>query len=169
MTMILKAIQFAKQKHHGQIRKGSGEEYITHPVAVSYILASYKKSKKLEELLVAACCHDLLEDTQTTFIELVQEFSPLVASLVYELTNDTDAIAKIGKLEYHKKKLLGISNYGLLIKLADRLHNISDQPSEKIVADTIILMECLKENRKLTKTQLLLVTDILIECKNNEH
>ncbi|HET8686436.1 MAG TPA: HD domain-containing protein [Methanosarcina sp.] len=161
MKMILKAINFANARHEGQVRKGSGDPYITHPVAVSYILASFKKSKKMEELLAACILHDTLEDTQTNFVELATEFSPLVASLVFELTNDEEEIAKIGKMEYQKKKLLGLSNYGLLIKLADRLHNISDNPTKKMLDDTICILHHLVENRKLTKTQSLMVEEIL--------
>lgn len=164
MKLVLKALKFATQKHQGQVRKGSGLDYVTHTIAVSYILAAFKRSKHFEELIVAAILHDTLEDTDTTFIELATEFTPLVASLVLELSNDEEQIKLLGKLAYHKKKLVGMSSYGLVIKLADRLHNVSDQPTEKMVIETIELMEHLKENRRLSGTQFKLVEEILRVC-----
>jgi (p)ppGpp synthase/HD superfamily hydrolase len=166
MTLILKALNFSKEKHQGQIRKGSGVEYVTHPIAVSYLVASYKKSKHLEELIVASMLHDTIEDTDATFIEIATTFTPLVASLVLELSNDSEQIKTMGKLEYQKKKTVGMSSYGLLIKLADRLHNVSDQPSVKMISDTIELIDNLKKNRKLSKTHKLIIVDILKICNS---
>lgn len=164
MTMILRALKFSNRKHHGQVRKGSGAAYVTHPIAVSYLVAAYKRSKHLEELISAALLHDALEDTDATFIEIARNFTPLVASLVLELSNDVEQIEKVGKLEYQKKKMLGMSSYGLIIKLADRLHNISDHPTAKMVADTIVLLEFLKKNRKLSKTHKAIIVDIMKLC-----
>lgn len=166
MNLVLKALNFAKEKHLGQFRKVSGEEYISHPVAVSYIVASYKKSECLDELLAASLLHDTLEDTDTTFVELATEFTPLVAGLVQELTNDPEKIKKLGKAEYQKVKLVGISSYGLIIKLADRLHNISDSPTPKMVNDTQALMNHLVVERKLSKTHQKMVAEITRVCMN---
>jgi (p)ppGpp synthase/HD superfamily hydrolase len=164
-AMILKAIKFATEKHEGQIRKGSGEPYIVHPIMVSYILAQYKQSKNIEELVCAALLHDTLEDTDTTFDEIVNEFTPLVASLVMELTSDENLIKQIGKNEYLKIKLCGISNYGLILKLADRLGNISDNPSDQMLNDTIELIAHIRKNRKLTVSQSSIVMDIVDKCR----
>ena len=70
-----------------------------------------------------------------------------------ELSNDVDAIKQVGKLEYQKKKLVGMSSYGLVIKLADRLHNVSDFPTNKMITDTIELIEFLTKVRKLSISQ----------------
>lgn len=165
MSMVLKAIQFGINKHQGQTRKVSGADYISHPITVSYLVTTYKKSKRLDELVVAAILHDTLEDTNTSFIELASEFTPLVASLVLELTNDQNQIDICGKLEYQKKKLVGMSSYGLIIKLVDRLHNISDFPTDRMIGETIFLMTHLQKNRKLSKTHKTIIKDILILCK----
>jgi (p)ppGpp synthase/HD superfamily hydrolase len=138
-------------------------EYVTHTIAVSYLVGKYKTSKKLEHLIVAAILHDTLEDTVTTFGELVDNFGPLVASLVLELSNDSEQIGKLGKLEYQKRKCLGISSYGLVIKLCDRLHNISDNPTDKMVLDTVELLKFLKRHRKLSKTQQKIIKEIEIK------
>ena len=164
MRLIIDAFDFAKEKHAGQFRKGSGDIYLVHPVSVSYIVARYKISKHIEELLAAAYLHDLLEDTDTTFGELVVRFGPLVARIVFELTNDDAEIELIGKKEYQKKKMAGMSSYSLILKLADRMHNISDQPTMKMVEDTLEIMQHLLTARKLTKTQMQMVNDIIAAC-----
>lgn len=168
MKMLLDAIQFANRKHKGQKRKKSGEPYVTHPLAVSYIVAAYKRSKKLTELLVAAILHDCLEDTKTTFEEISRKFSPFVASLVLELSNDKEALGKLGKFEYQARKMCGMSNYALVLKLADRMHNISDSPTDQMVLDTLAIMKRLRTSRKLTKTQLAMVTEIERLCREHQ-
>ncbi|GBG14445.1 guanosine-3',5'-bis(Diphosphate) 3'-pyrophosphohydrolase [Novimethylophilus kurashikiensis] len=168
MQEVLDALQFAKQRHKGQVRRGSGEPYITHPVAVSYLVAAYKRSKRLRELIVAAMLHDVVEDTSTTIEEISRRFGVFVASLVLELTNDKEEILRHGKLEYQSKKLLSISGYALVIKLADRLHNISDAPTPKMVRDTLVLIERLRAGRKLTKTQEAMVSDLESLCHQKQ-
>jgi len=163
--LVLKAFEFSARKHSGQTRRGSGAAYVSHPLAVSYLVAAYKRSKHLDELLCAALLHDVLEDTDTTFTELAQEFTPLVASLVQELTNDAAEVARVGKQAYQLKKMSGMSSYGLVLKLADRLHNISDHPSEKMVQDTLALLRELKVQRKLSPSQLELVQAIEQACE----
>lgn len=164
MNLVLKALQFAMVKHEGQTRRGSGDAYVSHPLAVSYLVAGYKISKKIDEILAASLLHDTIEDTETTFLEIATEFTPLVAGLVMELTNDESQIAKLGKLEYQKKKLCGISSYGLVIKLADRLHNVSDNPTKKMLVDTLELVAYVSESRKLSKTQKRMIDDIVGVC-----
>lgn len=164
MRLIIDAFDFAKEKHLGQFRKGSGDAYLTHPVSVSYIVARYKISKHLEELLAAAYLHDVLEDTDATFAELAARFGPLVASIVFELTNDEVEIKLIGKKAYQMKKMVGMSSYALILKLADRMHNISDQPTQKMVEDTLEIMQHLLTARKLSKTHMQMVNDIIAEC-----
>lgn len=166
MKMLLDAIHFACEKHSGQVRRGSDTPYVVHTIAVSYLVATYKgKSKRLEELVAAAVLHDCLEDTDTTVEELHQHFTPLVASLVQEVSNDKEQVAKLGKLEYQAQKLLKMSNYALTIKLADRLHNILDSPREKMVSNTIELMQRIKKGRHLTATQVALVHEIELACE----
>jgi (p)ppGpp synthase/HD superfamily hydrolase len=164
MHKIYEAMKFGERQHRGQKRKGSGLPYITHPIAVSYLLAQYKVSKNLEDLIVACILHDVLEDTSASHQVISKKFGALVASLCHELTNDSVEIAKHGKLEYQSRKLLGISSYALVCKLVDRLHNIMDGPTQKMLADTLVLMERLREGRKLTKTQMRIVTDIETQC-----
>lgn len=164
MMLIYEAIKFADRRHKGQKRKVTGLPYISHPIAVSYLLAQYKVSKRLEELVAACILHDVLEDTKTTHAELARKFGPLVASLVYEMTNDPEQVSKLGKAEYQRVKLAGMSSWGLVCKLVDRLHNLMDHPSKKQVSETVELMAHLKKARKLTGTQRRIVDDIERRC-----
>lgn len=158
--MLFKALQFAGEKHRGQFRRESGLPYVVHPTSVAFLLAKYKRSKRQEELQVACLLHDTLEDTDTSFTELAEEFSPLVASLVLALTSDKEEIEAIGKTAYLTKKMLGMSNYALAIKLADRLSNILDNPSESYKEQTASILEVLKTQRQLTKSHLRLIEAI---------
>lgn len=115
---------FAANKHEGQFRKMSGAPYITHPMKVVRILQSV--GVKDENLLVSAFLHDTLEDTNTSYDELKQEFSSTIADLVKELTSSKEEIKRMGKTEYLSKHMARMSQGALTIKLADRLHNVSD-------------------------------------------
>jgi (p)ppGpp synthase/HD superfamily hydrolase len=157
---VIKALQFATEKHSGQKRRISGDDYISHPVKVSYLLATYKRSKKQDDLIVAALLHDTLEDTDTTFDEIYNIFGPLVASLVLELTSDEDEIKIVGKNNYLKSKMSGMSSWGLTLKLVDRLANISDHPTQNYCNQTLELLEFLEKKRNFSNTQQNIVDDI---------
>ena len=166
MNIVFKAIQYATSKHDGQLRKVSKDPYITHPITASYLLAAYKaNSKRFPELLAAMVLHDVLEDTDTTFEALVTEFGPFIASLVYELTNDEEKMKEVGKLEYQKKKMHGMTSYGLTLKLIDRLANIQDNPTESYKQCTLELLSYVQDVRKLSTTQMRIISDILYEIK----
>lgn len=159
-ALILRAIRFAEEKHQGQKRKFSGEDYISHPIIVSYYIPYFKKSKNINNLICAGILHDTVEDTRTSYDEILQQFGIQVASLVFELTSNQEEIDKIGKCQYLKNKLVGCSSYALVIKLLDRLANISDNPTEKMLQDTKDIISFVKENRKLTKTHLKIIAKI---------
>jgi (p)ppGpp synthase/HD superfamily hydrolase len=164
--MILTALKFAERKHRGQVRKVSGKPYVIHPIVASYMVVKYKKSKHLEELIVALLLHDTLEDTTATFAEIAKMFGPLVAGIVFEMTSDEAEIKKLGKNEYFKKKMCGMSSYALICKLVDRYCNIKDSPKIEYVYDTITLISHLQCNRKLTKSHKGICKDILEECSS---
>ncbi len=122
---IDRAFRLGAQVHQGQMRK-SGEPYITHPVAVARILADMHLDG---ETLVAAILHDTLEDTHLTKEEVEAEFGSTVADLV-------DGVTKLDKVDFatreaataesFRKMLLAMARdlRVMLIKLADRLHNM---------------------------------------------
>src|SRR5690606_1221663 len=158
--VIRKAIKFAEDKHQGQVRKLSGSPYIHHPLMVSYVAANFKKSKNLYKLIAAAILHDVIEDTNASPEEIAKEFGKLISSLVFELSDDKEEIARVGKLEYQKAKWPGLSNYGLFLKLGDRYCNILDDAGEKYITDTSIIISGLKKKRRLTGSQRSILREI---------
>lgn len=147
------AADFARGKHAGQTRS-DGSPYITHPVRVAHIVRTHKRSKNIDHLVNAALLHDTVEDTETTLEELEALFGQLAASLVSELTSDPVKIKEIGKTAYLQQKMAAMSSYGLVIKLADRLDNVSDLATAKNAkwrakykAETIDILDHIEHNR----------------------
>jgi GTP pyrophosphokinase len=135
VEQIEQAYQVARAAHSGQYRQ-SGEPYITHPLAVAKILAEWHLDA---QALMAALLHDVVEDTATTKSEISRSFGKPVADLV-------DGVSKIDKIEFSslqhaqaenfRKMLLAMARdvRVILIKLADRLHNmrtLESVPAEK--------------------------------------
>ena len=126
ISMIEKAYTIARDAHEGQVRK-SGEPYIIHPLCVAIILADLELDK---ETIVAGILHDVVEDTVMSNEEIRKEFSSEVELLV-------DGVTKLGQLSYShdkvdeqaenlRKMFLAMAKdiRVILIKLADRLHNM---------------------------------------------
>jgi len=125
LNIIKQAYHLAEQQHGDQFRK-SGEPYIIHPLAVAHILASWQTGPKT---IAAGLMHDVIEDTNITYDELATLFDEDVANLVDGVTKLTqiDYVSKeSAQAENHRKMLLAMSRdiRVILIKLADRLHNI---------------------------------------------
>lgn len=125
INMILKAYKFAEYLHKGQLRQ-SGEEYIIHPLNVAYILADMNADA---DTICAGLLHDTLEDTNISKEEIAENFNDEIAFLV-------DGVTKISKMNFSTKKEQNMANTRkiitsitddvriIIIKLADRLHNM---------------------------------------------
>lgn len=126
ITMIEKAYAIADKAHEGQLRK-SGEPYIMHPLCVAIILAELELDK---ETIVAGILHDVIEDTVMTNEEIEKEFSAEILLLVDGVTKLTQLNFSQDKLELQaenlRKMFLAMAKdiRVILIKLADRLHNL---------------------------------------------
>ncbi|HJA70128.1 MAG TPA: bifunctional (p)ppGpp synthetase/guanosine-3',5'-bis(diphosphate) 3'-pyrophosphohydrolase [Candidatus Lachnoclostridium stercoravium] len=126
ITMVEKAYNVARDAHKDQKRK-SGEPYIIHPLCVAIILADLEMDK---ETIVAAILHDVVEDTVMTLDELKDEFGEEVALLVDGVTKLTQISWSMDKVEIQaenlRKMFLAMAKdiRVILIKLADRLHNM---------------------------------------------
>jgi len=167
MNIVNKAREFAKDRHDGQYRKDD-RIYFVHPESVAKKVAQYKTSKYLDEITAAAYLHDVLEDTETTYYELVKEFGFGVASLVLEVTTNKDMKNVIGKEKYLSFKLKHMTNWALVIKLCDRLDNMEDLNlpyieqsfRDKYTAETMYIINYIGTNRELTNTHQAIITDI---------
>ncbi|NLD53905.1 MAG: bifunctional (p)ppGpp synthetase/guanosine-3',5'-bis(diphosphate) 3'-pyrophosphohydrolase [Burkholderiaceae bacterium] len=125
LKRIREAYRLSDQAHLGQFR-ASGDAYITHPIAVAQICAGWRLDA---DVLMAALLHDVLEDTGVTKLELNERFGPSVAEMV-------DGLSKLDKIEFgnreqaqaesFRKMLLAMARdvRVILVKLADRLHNM---------------------------------------------
>ncbi len=125
INIIKKAYQFAKLKHDGQFRK-SGEAYIYHPMNVALILISVYADY---ETISAGLLHDVLEDCDCTPEEMEKEFGPHITKLVQGVTKLSlihFSTENEYLIEYYKKIIVGMSEdvRVIIIKLADRLHNM---------------------------------------------
>ena len=135
LQIVEKAYNYAAEKHKNQVRK-SGEPYFTHPIHVAHIIADLELDP---QSVCAALLHDVVEDTDATYEDIVREFGETIAMLV-------DGVTKLGKIPTHSKEEQQIENLRkmffamakdirvIVIKLADRLHNMQTlkyMPEEK--------------------------------------
>jgi guanosine-3',5'-bis(diphosphate) 3'-pyrophosphohydrolase len=123
--LLARAFRFAAKAHEGQQRR-SGEEFIHHPYAVARICAELRQP---DETIAAALLHDVVEDTEVTLDDVQAEFGEEIAQLV-------DGVTKLTRVQFQSREQAEAENYRkmilamaqdpgvILIKLADRLHNL---------------------------------------------
>ena len=126
--MILKATEFAANKHRGQHRKGNlNTPYINHPIKVASVLEKVGVNDTVT--LAAALLHDVIEDTDTTHSEIKNVFNQKVADIVLEVTDDKVKSKKERKaLQIETAKSLTYE--AKLIRIADKICNIQDVSGE---------------------------------------
>ena len=126
MDLIERAEVFAVQAHGPQKRKYTGEPYIVHPIEVMNIVKTVKDNT--DSMLAAALLHDVIEDTEATYDDVLVNFGPLVADLVLELTDvskpEDGNRAKRKALD--RAHLAGASADAQTVKLADIISNSKD-------------------------------------------
>ncbi len=123
--LLLRAFAFAERAHRGQQRR-SGEEFVAHPLGVAKVLAELHLD---EQTIAAALLHDVVEDTETTIEDVRGEFGDDIARLV-------EGVTKLTRIHFQSREHAEVENYRkmivamaqdprvILIKLADRLHNM---------------------------------------------
>ena len=144
LDLVKRAYRFSELSHQGQHR-ASGEPYLSHPLEVAGLLVSFKMDVTT---VTAGLLHDVLEDTRTTKDDLAREFGTEIADLV-------DGVTKIGKLAFSSREERQAENFRkmlvamardirvLMIKLADRLHNmrtldyLSSDRGRKVAQETL--------------------------------
>ena len=170
------AWDFAKNLHKGQVRKFTNKSYfIAHVQKVNGIVKQYTTD---EDLLCAALLHDTIEDCfedkEVGYHIIEGKFSKRVADIVMELTSSKEEIEEDfdSKADYLIVKMIHMSNDALIVKLADRLQNISDAftASEKFrnkyFQETVKIMDELEKNRRFNRVQGLLANQIKMKLSN---
>ena len=125
IEFITKAFEYAKKMHKDQLRK-SGEPYINHCLAVTYILARYQQAPAT---LAAGLLHDTMEDCNVTYQDLKTEFNDDVADIVQAVTKIKklpDVSLEESSASTHRKLILAMAKdiRAVIVKLCDRLHNM---------------------------------------------
>ncbi len=166
--LVLRARDFAELKHGGQVRRG-GEYYINHPFRVAETVYENCDDVDKELLITVSLLHDVLENCDVTFEDLVDEFEERVASLVLELTTNKDDYGNESKVGYLSEKLSDVSrvsDLALIVKLADRLDNVLDLAERDVdwargrKNETLAVLDVLEKKRVLDEVHMKLVAVI---------
>ena len=178
---VKEALIYATEMHQFQYRH-DGSDYINHPIRVASLVCKFKTSSNIEDLYISALLHDIIEDTEGTYYEIVKKFGPQVASIVLELTNNDDMKEEIGKTKYLEMKMKSMTKWALVIKLCDRLDNTCDLMSStedfrnKYIKETIEIINYVLDNRNLSQTHMNIIFKIInrlnfisTTCKYNEY
>ena len=124
LSLLFKALAFSAEKHTKQRRKDIDKTpYINHPISLANILA--KRWVIDENVLCAAILHDTIEDTETTVEELQEHFGEKITSIVLEVTDDK-SLEKSVRKQKQVEHAASISHEAKLVKLADKIANITD-------------------------------------------
>jgi guanosine-3',5'-bis(diphosphate) 3'-pyrophosphohydrolase len=124
LSLLFKALSFSAEKHTKQRRKDIDKTpYINHPISLANILA--QRWVIDENVLCAAILHDTIEDTETTVDELQEHFGEKITSIVLEVTDDK-SLEKSVRKQKQVEHAASISHEAKLVKLADKIANITD-------------------------------------------
>ena len=137
--LINKAIEWAR-KYHGEQKRKSGEPYYSHPLEVAYMISEHKLKT---DVIVASILHDIIEDTPVTAGMILDNFGWRIAQIVDRLTRDRPDGSKLSVEEVLNNAYQKQDEEVLLIKLFDRLHNlttldaITPEKKQKIALETL--------------------------------
>lgn len=162
----LDAIEIMKEWTGTKTRAFSLSPYWVHPIRTAALVAKYKQSHAIDSLIIAALFHDIVEDTSHTLAEITTLYGARVASLVEELTSNKAEQDAMGKTQYLSKKISLLSSWALVIKLCDRLDNVSDfcfAPQkfvDKYSKETLAILSYIEIKRDLSDTHKRIIKDI---------
>jgi GTP diphosphokinase / guanosine-3',5'-bis(diphosphate) 3'-diphosphatase len=174
LDLLARAYRFSEMSHSGQ-QRASGEPYVSHPLEVAGLLVNFKMDATT---VTAGLLHDVLEDTETTKSDLEREFGREIAELV-------DGVTKIGKLAFSSREERQAENFRkmlvamardlrvLMIKLADRLHNmrtldyLPPEKARKVAQETLDIYAPLAHRLGMAKVKAEL-EDLALRVMNPE-
>ena len=124
--MIGPALSWAGMKHRGQVRKYTGEPYITHPEAVYKLVSAHLGEAMTDDIGISAVVHDVVEDTSTTIEEVLELFGETVAEYVWYLTKPPEFVGVRSIRKEHDRWRLSLAPEAVkIIKFFDIYHNAS--------------------------------------------
>jgi (p)ppGpp synthase/HD superfamily hydrolase len=163
--LVQKAKRFAETAHEGQFRKYTGEPYFVHPERVALRVTSYTGKYYVR---AAAYLHDVLEDCPNVDLKLLhKEFGADVVGLIVELTNPSKNFPKLNRAarkEMDRAYLADVSADAQLIKIVDRLDNISDICKAPLDFQKMYKIESINLAQSLKKAPPGLVEQLIREC-----
>lgn len=144
IRIVNKAKNFSKKAHKGQYRKGNKQPYFNHPKAV-YLIA--KGVTKDRNILASCYLHDTIEDTSTTYKDLIKTFNKEIADIVKAVSEDKNIE------DWHLRKVKYLKNVfsnekAVIVAWADKMHNASDLSTVK---DPTVFNTSIKEKIKFYK------------------
>jgi guanosine-3',5'-bis(diphosphate) 3'-pyrophosphohydrolase len=126
MKKIILAVNFAAGKHRDQRRKDrESSPYINHPLALAFVLTNEVTDITDENVVVAAILHDTIEDTDTSTVEIAEQFGQVVLDIVMEVTDDK-SLPKAMRKQVQIDHASQLSREAKLVKLADKICNLRD-------------------------------------------
>ena len=145
--LIMKAFNYANEKHKYQ-KRGSGEPYIIHPINVAYILAEIGLD---DSTICAALLHDVVEDTDTTHEEIVENFGIEIADMVQGVT-------KLGNIQFATIEETQVENYtDITVKDVDRGYNKAALLGLLLPIIMVVILRLMLSNSRLPKCLLIIL------------
>lgn len=173
MNIILKAARFAADAHRGQFRKYNNRPYITHPARVAGRTSIHPLST--EDDVAASWLHDVPEDCGVSIDVIREEFNPVVATLVHELTNPSKQrrdLRRAARKELDRQHLSRVSVAAKRIKLIDRIDNCYELlggPQDFIklyCRESFLLLEAIGDADADLAEELEVAIDVLVTTRN---
>lgn len=170
------AVNYASYIHKNEMRKGTNEPYVFHPIRVSRLVERYMEDDKdVEYYIIAAILHDTVEaeyDKKEVVLKYIEKrFGSKIKNIVENLTNEKISLDILGKEEYLALKMKNLEDKDLILKLCDRLDNVtclkdaSYSFNDKYTRETIYIINELLLSRDLNPTQLEIMNKIMTELK----
>lgn len=149
MDRILQAINFANKAHSGQKRKGKDISYITHPLSVALLLAN---SHAEEDIVISGLLHDTIEDTKTTYEDIVNLFGKRIADIVNDVSEQDKSLPWLERKQLALEHVKDMNPESVLVKTADVLQNMSEQIEDyKIEGDKMFERFNAKKEQQLNR------------------
>jgi len=161
-------LNYIQEVHKGVYRRDTRIPYYVHPVRVANLVMSYRKQFVLDGVIITALLHDVLEDTSVSKEEIRDNWGTVILDRVLMLTLKDEEVSKVGKTQALINAMMQMDESTLLIKLCDRLDNVTDfvftdsKFAKKYMNETLDILSAVEEEKKdLTLTHKKVINRII--------